>query len=99
MPVQGSLQHHVVRQTGLQAAVVGFAGAVEHHSAQPDVLRHAITLVFEAQFASANPTDEEITTTQWLTVEDLARHDVEPIELRDALLERADGPFWRAWTP
>jgi len=101
MPVQASLQRYVAGQTGLEIAIVGFAGGgVEQDTTGADSTLHAITLVFEAHLADdrASPgrtTDRQV---QWVEVEDLARHDVQPIALRDALLERADGPFWRFWT-
>ncbi|WP_281383784.1 NUDIX domain-containing protein [Promicromonospora sukumoe] len=101
--VQGSLQEHVAHQTGLQVTVTGFAGAL-HHTAHPGPVGNVITLVFEAEGSDPDPTSTEtfdraeIHHPQWLALEDLAEYDMAPVALRDALLERADGPFWRAWT-
>lgn len=101
MPVQSSLRRHVAHQTGLEVAVIGFAGGVEHHRAEVDHVQHAIILVFGAHLADGHVTAERTIddgVNQWVTLDVLARHDVRPAALRDALLERADGPFWRAWT-
>lgn len=95
-PVQSSLLGYVARQTGLEATIVGFAGGVEHHGIEDDDVQHAITLVFEAQVTPGAP--GQGLDAQWLAVEDLACHDVRPAGLKEALIDGADGPFWRAWT-
>lgn len=95
MPVQSSLVDYIAEQAGLTARIIGFAGGVEQHHRTGDDVQYAVNLVFEAQALSSREDNRHL---QWLEVDHLVHHDVQPVPLRDALMEGIDGPFWRVWT-
>ncbi|PUB32572.1 hypothetical protein C8K30_1011098 [Promicromonospora sp. AC04] len=102
--VQGALLGHIAEQTGLAVTIVGFAGLIDQGEVNAggpvDTTDEAITLVFEALAMSTSdsaPPRGRVLETDWLAVADLAEADVRPVGLREALLEGADGAFWRTW--
>ncbi|MFI8528294.1 NUDIX domain-containing protein [Promicromonospora sukumoe] len=104
--VQGALLGHVAEQTGLDVTIVGFAGLIDQGGVSAGGLSEttdeAITLVFEARATSTSdsaPPRGRVSGLEiaWLAVADLADTDVRPVGLREALLDGADGAFWRTW--
>lgn len=104
--VQGALLGHVAEQTGLAVTIVGFAGLIDQGAVNAggpvDTTDEAITLVFEARATSTSdsaPLRGRVSGLEiaWLALADLADTDVRPVGLREALLEGADGAFWRTW--
>ena len=103
--VQGTLLGHVAEQTGLDVTIVGFAGLIDQGEVNAggsvETTDEAITLVFEARASTGGsaPPRGWVSGLEiaWLAVADLADTDVRPVGLREALLEGADGAFWRTW--
>lgn len=101
MSIYSALLNYVAEQTGVSARIVGFAGVVVEADPQDDG-RDMITLVFDGAPTSTPRSADygaDAAGPLWLPAEALAHHDLQPTAVKEALIEGADGPFWRLGTP